>query len=184
VVEGLEKPILDQLRPELDFARRATVSGRLAIGGVEPVQQGTFAAGPGVREVTFRQPIQGRQFCLETLSAQDGKPFAAIAELDVFDHEGKSIPRTNWTIAYVDSEELASEDGSASNAIDGQSASFWHTAWSATQPGHPHQIVIDLGAPVKIGGFRYTPRAGAESPGHIKDYRVYVGNALVEAPKP
>ena len=106
---------------------------------VAPVYAGAFAPGPDVQEVRFSQPVAGRQFCLETLNAHDGKPFAAVAELDLLDADGKELPHTTWTIAYVDSEELASEDGSASNAIDGQSASIWHTAWSATQPDHPHR---------------------------------------------
>ena len=75
----------------------------------------------------FAKPAQGRQFCLETLNAHDGKPFAAVAELDLLDADGQSIPHTVWTIAYVDSEERISEDGSALNAINGQTADFWHT---------------------------------------------------------
>ena len=100
--------------------------------------------------------------------------------MDLLDPDGKSVSHANWTIAYVDSEELSSEDGSASNAINGQTADFWHTAWSQTQPSYPHQLVIDLGASARIGGFRYTPRPGANVPGRIKDYRVYVGSALAQ----
>ena len=90
------------------------------------------------------------------------KPFAAIAELDLLDAAGNSLPHQNWSIAYVDSEELSAEDGSASNAIDGQTANFWHTAWKDSQPDHPHRLVIDLGKPASISGFRYTPRAARE----------------------
>ena len=81
-----------------------------------------------------------------------------------------------WTIAGVDSEERVREDGTAENAIDGQTANLWHTEWGAAQPGHPHHIIIDLGKPVTIGGFNYTPRQGPpDAAGRIKDYRIYVG---------
>jgi beta-galactosidase len=180
VLAGLEKPILNELHPELDFNRKPAAKAHLVLGGVKPVHSGAFAPGPDVQEVRFSQPVEGRQFCLEALDAQDGKPFAAIAELDLLDPDGKSVSHANWTIAYVDSEELSSEDGSASNAINGQTADFWHTAWSQTQPGYPHQLVIDLGAPSRIGGFRYTPRPGANVPGRIKNYRVYVGSTLAQ----
>jgi beta-galactosidase len=174
VLAGLDKPILDQLRPELDFAR--TSKGRLTLN--DPIHTGAFTSGPEVQEVWLA--AEGRQFCIETLNAHDGQPFAAIAELDLLDPAGHSIPHTEWTIAYVDSEELIAEDGSAANAINGQAASHWHTARTQEQPGHPHRLVIDLGAPASIGGFRYTPRAGSNVPGRIKDYRVYVGSTLVK----
>ena len=179
-VAGLEKPVLDQLRPELDFSRKSNVKGRLALEGVTPAYTGSFAPVAEVQEVRFPQPVTGRQFCIESLNAHDGKPFAAIAELDLLDPAGNSISHLNWTIAYVDSEELTAEDGSASNAINGQSSDFWHTAWSKEQPDHPHQLVIDFGGDVRIGGFRYTPRAGVNVGGRIKDYKIFVGQALVQ----
>jgi beta-galactosidase len=180
-VAGLEKPVLDQLHPELDFSRKSGSNGKLLLEGVQPTQSGTFEDGPKTQEIRFAQPVEGRQFCIETVNAQDGKAFAAIAELDLLDADGKSIPHSAWTIPFVDSEETVKEDGSALNAINGQLNDYWHTEWSGENPPkHPHHLIIDLGAPARIGGFRYTPRAGAGS-GRIKDYRVYVGGKLVEA---
>jgi len=179
-VAGLEKPILDVLRPELDFSATATAKGSQFMTGLNPVFTGSFPAGQEVQEVKFPHAFTGRQFCIESLNAHDGKPFAAIAELDLLDSAGNSVSHLNWKIAYVDSEEKSGEDGSASNAIDGQTANYWHTAWKNSKPDHPHQLVIDLGESVVIGGFRYTPRAGVNVAGHIKDYRIYAGDALVE----
>jgi beta-galactosidase len=180
VLSGLERPILDQLRPQLDFAKK-TPQAVLTLAGVAPVHSGTFKSGSAAQEVRFAHPVQGRQFCLETLSAQDDRSFAAVAELDLLDANGKPIPHTIWTIAYVDSEERISEDGSALNAINGQTADFWHTEWSQAQPGHPHRLVIDLGQTVVVSGFRYTPRPGDSSVGgRIKDYRAYLGPSLAK----
>jgi hypothetical protein len=72
--------------------------------------------------------------------------------------------------------------GSALNAIDGQTSNFWHTEWGARQPNYPHQLVIDLGASLRVGGFRYTPRADNPS-GRIKGYRAYVGDGLTRSLK-
>jgi beta-galactosidase len=180
VLAGLEKPVLDQVRPELDFVKKVQQSV-LTIEGVQPVHMGMFVPGPVAQEIPFDKPAQGRQFCLETLNAHDGKPFAAVAELDLLDAGGQPIPHTVWTIAYVDSEERVSEDGSALNAINGQTADFWHTEYSQAQPGHPHRLVIDLGQPTTISGLRYTPRPGNNTVGgRIKDYRVYVGESLAK----
>jgi beta-galactosidase len=132
-----------------------------------------------MQEIKFEAPARGRYFCLESLSAFDGKPYAAVAELDLLDPSGTPLSHEGWTIACVDSEERDKEDGSAENAIDGQTANYWHTEWSAAQPNHPHQLVIDLGKSQTLSGFRYVPRQSAGG-GRIKDYRVYVGDALVK----
>lgn len=81
----------------------------------------------------------------------------------------------------MDSEEVTAEDGSAMNAINGQTADMWHTEWQSAQPGHPHRLIIDLGDSITIGGFRYTPRQGDSGVGgRIKDYRIYVGDTLAK----
>jgi beta-galactosidase len=180
VVAALDRPILDQLRPQLDFAqsRRAAVQLRSDFG--TPAHVGRFAPGSNLQEVKFSRPTTGRQFCLEALDAQDGKPYAAVAELMLLDPAGTPLSTEGWTIAYVDSEERAAADGTAENAIDGQSANFWHTQWSGTQPGYPHRLILDLGRSRTIGGFRYVPRQGpSDATGRIAKYRVFVGDDLV-----
>ena len=176
---GLEEPILSELRPELDFAAWHRPRRTLHLEGVRPVHEGEFAAGTRVQEIRLEQPVRARQFCVESLSALDGKPFAAIAELDLLDEAGGAMSHEGWTIAYVDSEERSSDDGSADNAIDGQTANYWHTAQSDGQPGHPHRLVLDLGSERLITGFRYVPRQGPpEVTGRIKNFRLYAGNLV------
>ncbi len=178
-VAGLEKPILNELHPEKDFAKshRPPVTLKLTDNAV--VNTGTFAPGADTQEIKFAAPVTGKFFCLESLNAHDGKPFAAIAELDLLDANGNAISHNGWTVAYVDSEERAGEDGSAENAIDGQTANFWHTEWKANSPAHPHRLILNLGKAQTISGFRYVPRQG-EGGGRIKDYRVLVGDQLVQ----
>jgi beta-galactosidase len=181
VVAGLAQPILDQLRPKLDFARSHRPEVQLAFDGVQPVHSAQFATGAALQEVKFAQAAKGRYFCLESLSAQDEKQFAAVAELDLLDESGKPLSHEGWTIAYVDSEERTQEDGTAENAIDGQTVNFWHTEWSAAQPNHPHRLVLDLGQSRTVSGFRYVPRQGAGSVGgRIKNYRIFVGDGLIK----
>jgi beta-galactosidase len=178
-IAGVDKPVLDELRPELDFAaaRRAKVT--LHLDGATPATAGSFAPGADPQTVKFAAPVSGRFFCLKSLNAHDGKPYAAVAELDLIDASGNTISHDGWTIAYVDSEERGSEDGSAENAIDGQTANFWHTEWKSASPDHPHYLILNLGQSREISGFRYVPR---QSPGggRIKDYQVIIGDNLVE----
>jgi beta-galactosidase len=181
VVAALDHPIMDELRPKLDFAqaKRREVTLRSNFGA--PAFAGSFAAGSDLQEVRLTKPASGRYFCLEAINAQDGKPFAAAAELTLLDTAGNPLNTEGWTIAYVDSEERELGDGTAENALDGQTANFWHTQWGAAQPGYPHRLIIDLAQARTIGGFRYVPRQGAaDVTGRIKDYRIFVADDLIE----
>ena len=178
-IAGLEKPVLDELRPEKDFATPRRPVAKLNLSSSTPVLTSTFAPGADTQEIKFPAPVTGKYFCLESLNAQDGKPYAAVAELDLLDANGDAISHNGWTIAYVDSEERAGEDGSAENAIDGQTANFWHTEWKNTSPDHPHRLVLNLGQSQTLAGFRYVPRQGAGG-GRIKDYMIYVGDDLIQ----
>lgn len=181
VIAGLEKPILDKLRPDQDFTVAKRPEVKLQLEGVTPVIAASFPAGGTMQEVKLPTPATGRFFCLESVDAHDGRSSAAVAELDLMDKDGKMLSHEGWTIAYVDSEERAREDGTAENAIDGQTANFWHTQWGDAQPNHPHRLIIDLGQTQTITGFRYVPRQGSGSVGgRIRGYKVYVGENLVQ----
>lgn len=178
---GLKTPVLDQLKPDRDLPRPPSTA-RAQLDGVKPVHEGEFQRGAATQDVKFAQPATGRQFCLESLDAFDGKQFAAIAELALLGPDGKTLNQSNWTIAFVDSEEVSKEDGGALNAINGQNTDHWHTSYSgkARTTGHPHRIIIDLGKTDTVAGMRYTPRQGPEGvTGRIRRYRAYVGDRLV-----
>jgi beta-galactosidase len=152
---------------------------KLHLDSAIPVLTAQFAPGGNSQAVKLPAAATGRYFCLESLSAFDGQPFTAVAELDVLGADGKPLSHEGWTIAYVDSEEREREDGTAENAIDGQTANYWHTQWGSAQPPQPHQLVLDLGKSEIISGFRYVPRQSAGA-GRIMDYRIYVGDHLIE----
>ncbi len=180
-ISGLRKPILDQLRPSLDFSGSGRPNRKLNLTGATPAHEGMFPPGSERQTVVFSSPATGRFFCLESLSSHDNKQFAAVAELGLSDRTGKAISPRGWTVAYADSEEKTAEDGTAENAIDGQTANFWHTEWSTASPDHPHRLVIDLGKPEEISAFHYVPRSGgAGVGGRIKGFRIFVGDRLIE----
>ena len=164
---------------------RSRPSVRLELDAADPVATGQFPDGSERQEVRFDKPARGRYFCLESLSAHDGRPYAAVAELDLIEPSGKLLSREGWKIVYADSEEHEFEDGSAENAIDGNPATYWHTQWSSSSPPHPHHLVLDLGQSRLIAGFRYLPRPGKGLVGgRIRDYHIYVGDDLLEANPP
>jgi len=178
-IAGLATPILNELHPEKDFARTHRPVVKLNLDSATPVHTGAFAPGGDTQEIKFAAPGTGKYFCIEGLSSQDGKPYAAIAELDLLDAAGSPLSHNGWAIAYVDSEERAGEDGTAENAIDGQTANYWHTEWKNNSPAYPHRLILNLGQSQTISGFRYVPRPG-ETSGRIKDFRIYIGDNLVQ----
>jgi lysophospholipase L1-like esterase len=85
-----------------------------------------------------------------------------------------TIPQQNWSVWYVDSEEIAAENGMAENVFDGNAGTFWHTEWYNSAPTPPHEISIDLGGVYDISGFRYLPRQDGATNGNIASYEFYV----------
>ena len=181
VIAGLKKPILNKLRPEVDFIPKKN-AGTFAAKKKDVAYKGTFNKKDRVQTVKFGKTVTGRQFCIESLSTFNDKGYTAISELDILNEKGEEIPHTIWTIAYADSEEISQGDGSALNAINGQAVDYWLTKMSGDQVvPQPHRLVIDLGEKVKVSGFKYT----AQTPnwrvdGRIKDYKIYVGNQLIK----
>jgi len=79
-------------------------------------------------------------------------------------------------VVKVDSEETAGENGSATNAVDGNTNTFWHTQWQDGEPPCPHEIIIELIPPSAIAGFTYLPRQDDSDHGDIKEYEFYAGD--------
>ncbi len=169
-VSGLKKPILDMLRAEAPATHRAK-GQNLNLKGESPVAVGELSAGNGWQEVKFGKTVAGRYFCLEALSAQDGKDNAAVAEFYLLDENGKPLSRQHWKIEYADSESTSWGNFTADKIYDLQESTYW-----STRDGnkYPHQFVISLGEDVKVSGFRYMPRAEESYPGMIKKYKAYV----------
>ena len=76
-----------------------------------------------------------------------------------------------WQVTSVSSEEPGSP---GSNVLDGDSSTIWHTEYSASQPGFPHEIQIDLGQTYAINGVQYTPRQVGSLNGKVANYEIYL----------
>jgi F5/8 type C domain/Glycosyl hydrolases family 43 len=85
------------------------------------------------------------------------------------------LPRTQWKLLFTDSQETEGEDGSAENAFDDSTSTYWHTAW-ADGALHPHELQIDLGAEYSLNGFRYYPRQDKDDHGMVADYQFFVSD--------
>ncbi|KAI0548283.1 hypothetical protein F4679DRAFT_551254 [Xylaria curta] len=83
-----------------------------------------------------------------------------------------AIPRTGWTVT-ADSFQPGNE---AVKAIDGNSSTFWHSAYSPTIAPLPHYIQLDMKKSYVINGVSYQPRQDGSSNGNIGQHTVTLSN--------
>jgi hypothetical protein len=121
----------------------------------------TFACDPGAYPVTYRVCDSAGQ------CAQASRTVSVLGACQF-------LPQTGWSVAFVDSEETTGENGRATNAIDGNPATIWHTRWSGVSPGHPHELRIDTGETRTLCGFGYLPRQDGGTNGMIRGYDLAV----------
>ncbi|MFF1357846.1 exo-alpha-sialidase [Streptomyces sp. NPDC058297] len=86
------------------------------------------------------------------------------------------VDRTGISVASVDSEETAAENGRAANAVDGDPATKWHTAYTPSAAPMPHQLTLDLGTTQPISGLRYLPRQDGGGNGDVARFSIEVSD--------
>lgn len=84
------------------------------------------------------------------------------------------IDQRSLTVADVDSQETTAEDGAASNAIDGNPNTLWHTKYSSGTDQYPHHLTLDLGQQYSVTGLSYLRRQTGSDNGVFRDYQVFV----------
>jgi YVTN family beta-propeller protein len=159
----------------LDTATGA-ITGTASMDGLFDVTvSASNATGTVSTQLLWRvvQPGNPRYVRLESLSEVNGQPWASMAEFNLLDENGNALPRAGW-VASADSVELVGENGAATNALDGNTTTIWHTQWQAASPPHPHWFAVDMGGTARLGGFRYLPRQGGTVNGTIALFRFYV----------
>ena len=145
-------------------------SGGVA-GGGGAAGSGGMAGSGGTAAVGFRYVR------LLATTEQNGNVWSSVAELQVMTTNGVALSRTNWGVT-ADSQELVDQMAPATAAIDGDTATFWHTQW-APAPNNvndaplPHWLRVDLKTTQPITGFSYLPRQSSPN-GRIKDWQFFV----------
>ena len=97
--------------------------------------------------------------------------------------ELEGLPGTevhNATLEYVDSEEVSGENGRATNALDSNPGTIWHTRWSGGNDPQPHEIQLDLGGISNVSGLNYLPRQDGGFNGTIEQYEIYVSETTTD----
>ncbi len=86
------------------------------------------------------------------------------------------ISRTGWGVT-ASSQETSGDPGQATNAIDGNSSTFWHTVYAET---YPHWIEFDMTKAYNVYSFDYVSRFdNTTSNGNILKYKLYISNSAM-----
>jgi galactose oxidase len=138
----------------------------------QPVATGTFADDDVLKTVTIGTVVTRFVRLTAITEAGNRGPIVGVAELDLLGGVDPALPRNGWTIS-TDSQETAAANYAAANVLDGNTATFWHTAYSRPPAAAlPHQLTVDLRTPYLVSGLSYLPRQGASRNGAIGRYRV------------
>lgn len=98
------------------------------------------------------------------------------------------INKDEWQVIEYSSQETERANCAASNAIDGNHKTIWHTQWprrqdyegekrerrTREQPSVEHYIKVDMGKVNTIKGFLCTPNTGDSASGLIRNYKFSV----------
>jgi len=79
-----------------------------------------------------------------------------------------ALSRTGWTVTT----DSANVSYPVTNVLDGDNATYWHTAWGTGAPAHPHNITMDMKADKTVTGLTYLPRQDTSNNGNIGGFRV------------
>jgi galactose oxidase len=136
-----------------------------------PVATGTFADDGLLKTVSIGTLVT-RHVRLNALSEAGGRgSLSAAAEINLLGGTDPALPRTGWT-ATADSVETKGSNGAAINALDGNTASLWHTVWSGTPAPLPHWFTVDMKTNNLVSGLSYLARPGSTRNGTIGRYRI------------
>ena len=123
----------------------------------------------------------GRYVRLRALSEVGGGPWTTVAEIGVgIRHSGLVGP---LKLHSFSSEETGVTGVRASNVLDGNPATFWHSRYSGTLAQPPHEIALDLGARYAVTDLHYLPRQEGVN-GLIGNYEVYLSTNGTEWGRP
>ncbi|MFF5295191.1 discoidin domain-containing protein [Paractinoplanes globisporus] len=136
------------------------------------VATGTFGDDDTVKTVTIGTTVT-RYVRLTVLSEADNRvSWTSAAEINLLGGTDPALPRTGWTVT-ADSQETVKQSGAAINAIDGNTKTMWHTAWSSTAPKPlPHTFLIDMHKYQLVSGLAYLPRQDTSKNGNIGSYKI------------
>jgi galactose oxidase len=161
-----------------DGSRNGDVGGYRVESSVDgatwgtPAATGTFLDNSGAQTVTFAAAV-ARYVRLTALTEAGGRgPWTNASEINLLGWPD-TLTRAGWTVS-ADSQDTAGGDYAASNAVDGDTNTFWHTKFVGGVAPLPHALTIDMRSSQQVSALTYLPRPPSSPNGRVGRYRVDV----------
>ncbi|MDF2048835.1 galactose oxidase-like domain-containing protein, partial [Arthrobacter sp. Cr_A7] len=108
-------------------------------------------------------------------------PWSSAAEINLVGQQTTPppttgvLPRAGWAASASD-EEVTGENGRATNVLDGNATTIWHSRYSpAPAAALPHTLTIDMGVVNQVSGVRYLPRSSHVN-GRVGAYSIHASS--------
>lgn len=175
----------DKLTVNLTFDQELIVAGtpqlKTSIGN--KIIMADYQSGSGSNTITFEttlpNDISGVMTAVEIIETnsiieniKNGKVGSLNVKIYDFTKITRGITLDNFTSQHSAST-AENQDGAASNVIDNNPNTYWHSVWGNSNINLPQSVTLKLDEVKKLYKFEYTPRQNSSS-GRIKEYEISV----------
>ena len=163
-------------------AGNAQAEAKATLSGEQPISIEHDRTG----KVTLSTPSKGRTIMYALNDAKKGTVYSQPINLRAGGkittwYKDNPAAKTSMSYAKIESVPLqvvfaSSQEpggGNASNLVDGDPSTIWHTMYSITLAKYPHWIDFDAGETKLMKGFTLLPRQSGTN-GWVKDYEIFV----------
>lgn len=103
----------------------------------------------------------------------EGKPFIRAIAYDTLSRQASPVAEEHFDISRQAWRIISTADTNAARVLDGNPATTWKQQATEDKPA---DLMIDLGKPETLTGFRYLPEQQPWNPGIIAAYELYVSS--------
>ncbi|MEH7336103.1 endo-alpha-N-acetylgalactosaminidase family protein [Neobacillus drentensis] len=122
----------------------------------------------GIKKITGTDS----DFILDDLVVEEIDSLPPVEDEDIIPVDLSIVPHSGMTVTATSEE---TENGDlATNAIDGDEGTLWHTKWDKSDP-LPQSLMLDLGGRFDINKVEVTPRQSQDN-GKITKYELYASS--------
>lgn len=151
---------------EMPISISRDVTGKVALVSGKPGAVICYSLGQSKKAVTYTEPFDLRNGGTLTVWYKDNDKLKTTRDF-------AKIETVPLEVIYASSQE--SDGGEASNLVDDDPNTIWHTMYSVTVAKYPHWVDLDCGEAKEIKGFTYLPRQNSPN-GNIKEYKFQVSD--------
>lgn len=192
---SIPNPKINDITAELsgnNITIKANMSQKVLVGGNPAITlkvgsktvNAVYVDGSGTDKLTFKATLQGDEIGVvtaiginETNGILENVIGGKVSEinkdlLDLTKISNNSYSGVTYTTQHSSST-AENTDGAATNVIDGNSNTYWHSTWGNANINLPQSVTLELKKETTIYKLSYLPRQNNSS-GRVKDFEILI----------